>query len=428
TLADALAESRRLSLSAQMHDAGRAVDENRMGQAVADQQRVVEGLQRVLDILGNRRQNELGALARRLQQAEKQLAELERRQGELQGEMQKAAAIDDAQERRRRLEQLRAEQDAVRTETEQAARQLEGLSASQAAQTAREAQKSMQQSSDSAGNDKAQESASQADDARKKLQQAREQLAEQRRQVEAELALEQLGQLEESLKALRRRQQAALEGTQRLAQSQSENSGLTDSQRATLTALAGEQALLQAETGQIHDNLTSAAVLQLVLSQTVDDMAAAHASLVQEVTGPPTQQPQRSALARLDQIVEALAPVEPAEDDSPTDGANGQGQDQGAKPPQSPGDALKAMAELKLLKLMQVGLNARTQTLERQYGAGETVPEEARREYARLGREQGHLADLLLALMQEMEAPEDEPGPLPGPSPKSPNFDMEETP
>ncbi len=428
TLADALAESRRLSLSATMHDAGQAVDENRLGQAIAQQQRVVEGLQQVLDILGNRREHELARLIRRLQQAEQQLDDLAKRQATLQGEIEQAAGMPDENERRRRLEQLRGAQEAIKKATEEASGQLERLSADQAAQTTKEAEKSMQQSGELASKDAGKEAASQADDARKKLDEARQQLADQRRQAEAELAFEQLAQLEDGLKALRRRQQAALEGTERLAELQTQNEKLTESQRATLAGLAREQAHLQEETGRTADDLAAAAVFQLVLSQTADDMAAAHGALVKEQTGPATQQAQNSALARLDQIIEALQPVAPDENQSEEDQSGGQGRDTGQNAPKAPGDALKAMAELKLLKLMQVGINARTEVLEQQYGAAEAMPEEARQEYARLGREQGHLADLLLGLMQETQAPEDNPAQLPGLDPDGSSQDLEEVP
>ncbi len=157
-------------------------------------------------------------------------------------------------------------------------------------------------------------------------------------------------------------------------------------------------------------------------------MATAHGALVKEQTGPATQQAQSSALARLDQIIEALQPVEPGQDDPEQDQAGGQGQGEGQNAPKAPGDALKAMAELKLLRLMQVGINARTQALQQQYGTADAMPEEARQQYARLSREQGHLADLLLGLMQQMQAPEDNPAQLPGLDPNDSGQDLEELP
>jgi len=428
TLTDALAESRRLALSTTMYDAGRAVDENRMGQATAQQQRVIEGLDRVLDILGNRRQYELARLIRRLQQAEQQLDALAQRQGRLQEQMEETAKTEDAEARRNRLQQLQGVQEEIGKETEQASRQLQRLSADEVADKTKDAQKSMQQTSDSAQKGDAEKAAQEAGEARKKLEEAKQQLADRRRQAEAELAFEQLAQLEDGLKALRRRQQAALEATQRLDQLLAQNTTLSEAQRATLASVAREQALLQEETGQTRDDLAAAAVFQLVLSQTADDMAAAHAELLREQTGQATQQAQQSALARLDQIVEALQPVEPEEEQSEDNQGGGQGQGQGQNAPKAPGDALKAMAELKLLKLMQVGINGRTEALEKQYGAGDAVPEQARQEYARLSREQGHLADLLLGLMQEMAAPEEDPAGLPTLDPDGSEPDREEMP
>lgn len=426
TLADALAESRRQSLSATMHAAGQAVGENRMGQATAQQKHVIEGLERVLDILGNRREYELARLIRRLQQAEEQLDALAQQQRQLQEQMAEAAKTEEEATRRRQLAQLEAAQEELRKEAEQASRQLERLSADDAAQTTKDAQKSMKQSGDSAKKGAGKDAAKKADEAREKLEKAKQQLADRRRQAEAELAFEQLARLEDGLRALRRRQQAALEGTQRLDQLQAKNEGLSEAQRATLASLSREQALLQEETGRTRDNLSAAAVFHLVLGQTADDMAAAHLSLQQQKTGTEPQQAQISALARLDQIIEALQPVEPEEQESDENEGGGQGQGQGQKGPKAPGDALKAMAELKLLKLMQIGINSQTRALDQQYGTGDALPEQARQEYARLSHEQGHLADLLLGLMQEMDAPEDNPAQLPSLDPDGPNFDLEE--
>lgn len=75
------------------------------------------------------------------------------------------------------------------------------------------------------------------------------------------------------------------------------------------------------------------------------------------------------------------------------------------------------MAELKLLKLMQMAINERTRAMEEQYGSAEKMAEAAKAEYTRLGEQQGQLADLLLGLMQQAADPEDEPDRLPAPRP-----------
>ena len=295
TLADALAESRRLSLSSTMYNAGQALDRNRMGQATSQQQRVIEGLERVLDILGNRREYELARLIRRLQQAEEQLDALAQRQGQLQQQMDEASKTENEEARQRQLEQLQAAQEALKKEAEQASRQLERLSANDAAETTKDAEKSMQQSSDSAKKGEGKDAAQKAEEAREKLEKAKQQLADRRRQAEAELAFEQMARLEDGLRALRRRQQAALEGTQRLDQLRVRNSGLTEAQLVTLASVAREQALLQEETARTRESLSAAAVFQLVLGQAAGDMEAAHTALVAQKTG---AEPQRSRIRR----------------------------------------------------------------------------------------------------------------------------------
>ena len=426
TLADALAESRRLSLSSTMYDAAKAVNENRMGQATAEQQRLIEGLERVLDILSNRREYELTRLIRRLQQAEQQLDALAQRQGQLQEQMEQTANTENEQAQRRRLQQLKEAQEQLRNEAEQASRQLERLSANDAAQTTKDAQKSMRQSSESADKGAGKDAAKEAKTATEDLEKAKQQLADRRRQAEAELAFEQLALLEDGLKALRRRQQAALEGVQRLDKLQEQNNVLSDAQQATLADIAREQALLQEETERTRESLMAAAVFQLVLGQAAGDMASAHGHLLAKETGEPPQQAQLSALERLDQIIEALQPVEPDEDDSDDNQGGGQGDGKGQKSPKAPGDALKAMAELKLLKLMQVGINAQTKALDQRYETGDVLPKAAHRQYSQLSREQGHLADLLLGLMQEMDAPEKDPSRLPRLEPDKRERDLEE--
>ena len=58
TIADAFAQATKLALGATMRAAGDGVEQNRIGQAVAQQKQVVENLQEILDILANRRDSE----------------------------------------------------------------------------------------------------------------------------------------------------------------------------------------------------------------------------------------------------------------------------------------------------------------------------------------------------------------------------------
>ncbi|MDD4269633.1 MAG: hypothetical protein GXY25_02245 [Pirellulaceae bacterium] len=415
TMAQALAEARRRSLSAAIHAASEDLGANRTAQARNRQKEVVEGLEQLLDILSNRRESELDRWVRRLRRAEEQLGDLERREADVARQM---AAAQNAQEEERRgqLQRIGALQQEVREEAERAAAELAQLAAQQAGEKTQAAAEKMGQSNQSAQKGDAQQAAGLAEEARQRLQEARDQLAQQRRQAEAELAFEQLARLEDGLRAVRQRQQSALEATARLDGLQREQGRLTEAQAATLRSLAEEQRLLCDETLQVRDQLASAAVFALVLTETAKDMSSARTLLEQGVLGAPVQQAESSALARLDQLLAALQPEPPGQEDSPSDQGGSQGEEK-TPPPAAPGDALKAMAELKLLKLMQMAINERTRAMEEQYGSAEKMAEAAKAEYTRLGEQQGQLADLLLGLMQQAADPEDEPDRLPAPRP-----------
>ena len=73
-VADALDEARRLALGAAMRTAGSQLEENRIGQVARRTSRSSPDLQEVLDILANRRQQELARLVKKLREAERELA------------------------------------------------------------------------------------------------------------------------------------------------------------------------------------------------------------------------------------------------------------------------------------------------------------------------------------------------------------------
>ena len=115
TIALAVDDIRRLAISDLMRAGGGQLEQNRIGQAVASQHRVRKSLHDVLNVLANRRENELERLAERLREAEAELADLGRRQIEVEAEftetrLAEAAGDIDAAESRRRLGALAGRQ------------------------------------------------------------------------------------------------------------------------------------------------------------------------------------------------------------------------------------------------------------------------------------------------------------------------------
>jgi len=373
TVADALDAARRLAITGQMHSSSGHVATNRIGQAIDQQTQIAEDIQEVLDVLANRREHELVRLIKKLEEAENDLAELQRRQDELQKQPQA--------DRQKQLEE----------ETRRMARRLERLLADQAAKTTRDAAEQMNRAADAA----------------KTLDEARQQVAQRRRQAQAELAMEQLARMEDTLKHLRRQQQTVLEETRRYDRLQQDQGRLTRGQLAGLGDLARLERMLQTDCGRLGEKLASAGVFRLALSGAARSMGRAAGMLDRRQTDAPTQEIEQHAAGRLDLVLEALKEEPPEDDDSNAGG--GEGQAGGGLP----GEAIQALAQLKLLKLLQVEINLRSRQLQ-QSVADDEPTEQQRLEYAALSAEQGQLADLVLQLLQVVAPPpEEDPETLP---------------
>jgi hypothetical protein len=413
TVVDAVALAAELMIGARMRSAGESIGANRMGRAVDDQKLVVADLREVLGVLANRRENELVRLVKKLREAETQLSELTERQEALEKQFQEAAKNPDQQKRGEDLQRLSRQQEQLKEEAQRISRQLDRLSAPEVAEKTKAASEKMDQAKKSGEKGEGQEAGKEAGAAKKDLQDAKRQLAEKRRQAEVDMATEQLARLGDTITAIRKRQQGALGETQRLEGLVHSQGQLSRAQKVSQADLARLQWLLEEETTGVAGRLVSAEVFVLALSGAARKMARSAGLLDRGRVGAKTQAVQVDALARLDQLLEALKPEPPEEEkDSQQQGRGGQGG--GAKPPSSPAEALKALAQLKLLKLMQEDVNLRTEALEKTFGSLDELADEAVERYLELSEEQGRLAELILGLIAPQEDPENDPANLPG--------------
>ncbi|MBX3412654.1 MAG: hypothetical protein KF708_08200 [Pirellulales bacterium] len=420
TLNDAVHASRQSGLGGAMRDAARHVEGNQIGQAAQQHQQIAENLQEMLDVLSNRRENELERLVAKLREAEKQLAKIEQEQEGLRKRMQKAAQIPNAEERRRELERLTRRQQELQQEAERLARRLQRLQANDAAQSMARAGSSMQQAGQQGEQGDAGEASQGAQRAERDLEAAQEQLAQARQQAEADLAFEQLRRMRDELAALRDSQQGVQAETVRLDELRKEKSNLTRAQILSLRELARQQATLEAAAAELAERLSAAAAFRLALQGAGRDMRRAADLLERRETGLPAQRAVAQALTRLAQLVSAL---DLAKDDpggqQQDDQQGGEGQTQN----QSEGDAIANVSQLKLIKLMQEEINRRTLEMDDAYQQNGSLTEDQQVEYTALGQEQGELADLLQSLIERAPAPEEpdeldlerqDPAPRPG--------------
>ncbi len=406
TVADALAEARRLAISAQMRTVGGRLPDNQIGQVTVQHKQILQDLQEVLDILANKRQPELARLVKKLREAEADLAGLERKQAGLRKKMADGASQPDTAKRARELERLAREQEQLQQETQRMARRLERLLAEQAGQQARQAAEQMAHAGQEAAQGNCGAAGRQAGKAEKSLADARRQLAQRRFQAQAELAVEQMARLGDALKHVERQEQNVLDETRQSDQLQQGEGRFTRAQAASLHDLSRLQQALGTETAHLAEQqqLAGAGAFHLALSAAGDEMGRAAEGLEQRQTGAATQQAEQNALARLALVLEALQPDKPAS--PPADGSSGGGTpgNQGA-----PG-GVQNVAELKLLKLLEQEVHLRTRQLQEAAGLGKPLGDAQRRELEALGQQQGRLADLLMQLLKPAaQNPEDAP-------------------
>jgi hypothetical protein len=397
TLADALEVARRAGISSQMLDGARSIEQNQLGNAGEQQREVAESLNELADILSNRKEHELG---RRIKQLRETASELQSLQQQLKGLKQRAVAaakVPNETERKRQLERLAKEQKRAAEEAQRLARRLERLQSEKASQqVAQGGGKSNDagQASQQGAGDKALDDLAAAE---KHLEEAQQQLQQDIAKAEQDLFFEQVAKLEQAIQGLVARQKTVIEETVRLEGLKTNQQGeWTASQRTSVRSLSEQERDLVGETTAFAQKLKEAAAFGLALEGAVREMTRATARLDRALTDAPTQAAEQIALARLEQLLEALKPEPPMEDQAPEQPmGDPPGGNQAQMPP---GDAIHLLAELKLLRLMQQEINRRTAELEKLTSGASGPTAEQEKELEDLAVEQGKLADLVLAL------------------------------
>jgi DNA repair exonuclease SbcCD ATPase subunit len=130
------------------------------------------------------------------------------------------------------------------------------------------------------------------------------------------------------------------------------------------------------------------------------------------------QAPQKLALRRLDQLLDALKPDprqarNQRQQRQRQQGQQGEGGDEGGGGGGGGGDGVPPLAELKLLRSLQADLNERTEEFSKKYPDAQNLTDPQKNRLDKLRRTQADLA----ALLDEMSQPGD-PEPPPGPDPR----------
>lgn len=406
---DAIETAARLGISTQLRESASAVKDNRIATAVRTQRQTVEQLREMLDVLSNRRENELGRRLEQLEEAADELAGLREEVESLDQQTRAAKKLADSPQRKRELERLNKQRAEKADQLERLARRLQRLQAQRSADATSQAGAAMGKSGDSDSTNAQQDEHTQK--AKELLDEAQKELDQELGRVRQELAREQMVKLEQQIAGLAARQTTLVERTIELHQAQTSAGSLTRAQKHTVLDMSREERTLALEVSSLATKLAQSEAFRLGLSGASREMLRAAGRLGRGDIGSETQESEQVALRRLQQLIEALKQETPKPN--------------GNEPP-SPGElgdlapeaAVRLLAELKLLKLMQSEIRRRTIELEEQrLSTGAPWTEQQLRELMELASEQGRLSDLMLNLSKPLNAkPEDDPASLPKPS------------
>ena len=399
SLSDALDIARRQSPGGQMREAADNVAQNRIGQALGQEASAGAVLDEMLDILANRRDQELSRLVAKLREAEQQLGDLRKEQDGLRKRLKELAdskpgdSKAGAAERKAELQRLSRQQHDLQEQAEHLVRQLQRLQAQRAADAIAQAGGAMDRAGQSAEKGDLSEADNNAAAAQKDLDDAQRQLAETRRKAEADLAHQQLARLEDALKGLIDIQTRNVADTVRLEQLRSADGELTRGQAQSVLDLAHQQQSLATDTDQLAAKLVGAETFQFVLQAAAREMTRTAARLLDRDTGTATQQLEQDVLQRLQELIDAMKQEPPPANQQANskNGPNGGG----GKSDKN----IRSLAEVRLIRLMQDDLNRRTHRLDEAVGSGHAPSDAQQKEFADLTEEQGRLAELMAKLV-----------------------------
>jgi hypothetical protein len=404
-LQEAAEQLEQKNTAGKMRDAVRQLGENKIGTATQKQQEITKDLEALENLLKNEPTSDLQSMVKQLEQTEKDLASVQEEQEELIKKTKEAEQQADPKLKEQQLEELKKKQDELQKKADQLARKLERLKLERPAKAAARAAERMEQAQAELENDGQNDAGEQEQEAVEELEQARKEVAQERKKAEDSLAQEQLEKVSDEIKALADRQRGVGEEIKRLDAAHAAKGNWTYPQRKTLKDLAETQRGLMVETQGLTEKLSAAKVFALAAKGAARNMEQTAARLDGKEAGVETQQFAQAALQRFLDLLDAMKPEKPkkqepgAQAEQPENNGGGGGQQQA---PQI--DPATMIAELKMLRSLQVDLNSRMLVLAAKRDQGNPLTGVEIEELKKLGEEQGELAELTAKFLELFEA------------------------
>jgi hypothetical protein len=401
-----------------IQDALDSLKENKLGEASAAQKQAIERLSELAKELEDRREQELDRLAKKLREKEKELEEIAQEQERLQKKARDIDKIKDPKKREEELRSLARQQRELKKKAEELAKQLSRMRQQRAGQALGRAVEQMERAGQQMEGGKNPDD--DQEEALDRIDEAQEEVERAREAAEDQLAREQLAKIADVLKGFKDRQDGLIANAgdiqQRVLRKKSWEREKTT---VELQRLAENQNLLGEDVADAaKDKLAAAKVFAQALRKCADTMKRA-GERMRERYKKANEQPddisvdeeanrlQKESLHRLEQLLEALksetgvAARQRGRNGSGRSGGRGDGGSGGGA-----GDGIPPLAQLKLLKALQVDINKRTEEFAQQHPDVKKLTEKEQDDLQAIRREQQEVADLLEELTKPAEEPE----------------------
>lgn len=383
-----------------MRQAASELTRNNIAQAVKKQDELIETLRKLQELVDESETTDQETLVKQLAETQSELANLRAEQEELMGKLEAAQKLP-ASDREEALAQLKKKQEQLRQRTDEVLRRLQRMQSNKASRAASRASEHMEQAEESLAKNDPEQAQSEIQETLDDLEQAERELNRDKKRAELELAQEVMERMADELKSLRDRQQGAIEETQRIKAEFDASGKWSRGLLKSVRSLAQTQSQLKEEVLNKAKDVKAIEILSLALSGAGRAMEAAAQKLDQEQPqlNSELQQAQVRAKQRLDDLLTALAEQTDEKASQPTGGSPQQGNDeQRAQGP--PGESIPIIAQLRMIRAMQVELIERTNQIREQQPARGELSQELAAELEVIGSEQSQLADLVRELTQ----------------------------
>lgn len=394
-----LDDLRRQPLSADIRETGRAIGENRMGQALDAQQKLEQTLRTAFERFDRLRPDGLDEQLALVKKQQDELLQLESLQQELRDQQEQLVKKNDAKE----AETLRQKQSAARGRAEETARELQRLQLRNSRAAVAAAAEAMRQAESAQAADDVGQAIQRQDEALEALDEAQAALEEESDALRERLNQELARVYAQELAALVIRQEGVGTEISRLDALREENGSFTRAQLRSLRDLTVTQTDIAGEVDRITTAWNPDSVTTFALSNVSKLMTNVSARLQARETGKSVQSLAATAANRLRSLADLLAENSGGKpgDDSDSDSKSSNASPPSGNPP-SP-----RITQLKLLRSMQEACLEETRAWRERTVKGPALADEDQQRIEMLADQQRELGTLLDEILSELSAASD---------------------